>query len=134
MTIFTLADYNAVRAAIDTSLDEDMLPDSVVALTIYAGAATTWAQERDTSYASRTGTELVKLRRATILYCAGLLAPAVPQMVDAKDERLSRRLAERNMEAHGRALIARADEIISGLTSATTRPTFFARASGTRGK
>ena len=39
MTILAYPDYAAIRAAIDVSLDDATLPDSVIALPIYLHAA-----------------------------------------------------------------------------------------------
>lgn len=123
-----------VRAALDTTLDSDMLPDATIGMGIYADAAIAWVLTQDASAESRTGDDLKRVQRATVYYCAALLAPSLPQIVDAKDERLSRRLQERDMAALAGRLHQLANYEIGQVVSKTARPTFFTVASGTRGK
>lgn len=134
MAILNSSNYPAIRAALDTSLDSDMLPDSILDLDIYSGAADAWVIDRDASAESRTGSDGDRIKRAAVYYCAALLAPAVPSLVEAKDERLSYKRAAVDWQARARELKAMADEEVSTVISTTVRPTFFAVAAGTRGK
>lgn len=134
MAILSSSEYPSIRAALDISLDSDMLPDATLALGIYSGAADAWVITQDSSAEGRTGDDAARILRAAIYYCAYLLAPALPQIVDAKDERLSRRLQERNMMELADRLHQLADYEIGQVISKSARPTFFAVAGGTRGK
>lgn len=75
--LITEADYDTIRKAIDITVDENMLPDDVIALPIYQGAAIRQVLYRDSSAESLTGTALERVQSAAFLFCAALIAPAM---------------------------------------------------------
>jgi hypothetical protein len=131
MPLLSSGDYPAVRAAIDVSLDELSLPDSIVGLDIYAGTAERYIASRTTGTAEAA-------KAAAIYYLAALLAPSIPNITSERDEmglRYERKpvdWAERSSQ-----LQARAEEQIDLANEVTTlsgdRPTMFAVARGRRG-
>lgn len=76
--ILTTADYDAVRAAIDTQLTDSDLPESVISLDIYQGHAESWAAQVDVGWSDRAGNQLKALQRGTIYKLASLLVRALP--------------------------------------------------------
>lgn len=81
MSLLTFADYPAVRAALDTELDETSLADKTIALDIYQGAADREVKGRDPAWATRTGESLLRLRAAAVYLTAARLAPAVVRVI-----------------------------------------------------
>lgn len=81
MTLITLADYPAVRSALDLRLNATILPDSIIALPPFHPAAELEVLRRDPSAASRTGDDLTRVKLATIYLTAALLAPSVPRVL-----------------------------------------------------
>lgn len=76
---FGTTDYDAVRAAIRTSLDAENLPNEIIALPIYEGRALAGIAARTTNTTAHA------LTAATYL-CAALLFPAVPQLLTDADD------------------------------------------------
>jgi hypothetical protein len=77
------ADYAAVRAALRPDLEAAALPDHVIALPIYAGAAERRLATRLPTYAAvlaAGGEAAERVRLALVYYTAALLAPAVPRL------------------------------------------------------
>lgn len=128
------ADCDLVRAVLDTSLTAVALPNATITLDVYLGAAEREVKARDTDWASRTGDEATALKSAVAYLTAARIAPALPQIVDAKDGQLSRRLQERDMLALAAALRGHADAELQTLVVDDVRPTMFSRASGSRGR
>lgn len=84
MSLLTSADYDSVRAALDALLDCETLPDDVIALDLYAGAAERAVLARDPLAETRTGSALARVRAAAVLYAASYLAPVVPQLTSER--------------------------------------------------
>lgn len=80
MALITASEYPAVRAALDTSLDSTVLPDGVIGLPIYQGAAEAEVLWRDPSAASRSGAEQIRIKNAVVFLTAARLAPRLPQI------------------------------------------------------
>ena len=78
----TPAEFPAVRAAIDISLDASNLPDDVVALPMYAPEAERWVLAMNLVAAGYApGSEAyLKTQVAAIFACAALVVPAVPNL------------------------------------------------------
>ena len=76
--LLTVADYPAIRAALDTSLDADVLPDAVIALPIYHAAAEREVLARVPTVPTEEALEQQRL--AAIYLCAARLALALPQI------------------------------------------------------
>lgn len=138
MTLIVAGDYEAIRKALDTSLDNRLLPDAVIGLDLYAGAASRAVLARDPDAATRTGTAGQQIKLAAILWCASLIAPALPQISgeDHGDDSYRRVLA--SPEKLAADLRARAEAELAAvlLPDAPTpyRPPVFTLARGRRGR
>lgn len=139
MSILSLADYPAIRAALDTSLDRSALPDDTIALDIYQGAAEREVQERDPDWATRSGADALRLRAAAVFLTAARLAGAVIRVtsvnVQSRDLSYSRPVFDPAQKAAELRALAE-QELTAVLTpSADTsgRPTMFSLASSRRG-
>jgi len=134
----TAESYDAVRAALDVSLDSETLPAVVIASTIYADAAAAEIKVRDPAWETRTDDALAHLERAHILITAALIAPAIPSITGESfnESRYTRQAID--WEKRAADLRQRASEELAAiLTPADTspgRPTFFSVASGRRGR
>ena len=95
MPILTSANYPAVRAAIDISLNPSVVPDATLDLPIYRDAAEAEITDRlgTTAYDDLTAPQQAAVTRAAIYLCAALLMPAVPQLLDKQlgDARVRRK-------------------------------------------
>jgi hypothetical protein len=74
MTLLYLSDYPAIRATLDVSLGDKSLPDAVIELPVYLGAAEAEVLRRYPASASATGVSLARYRNACMLLCASFLA------------------------------------------------------------
>lgn len=134
----TSAHYPAIRAAIDVTLTAELLPDAVIGLDVYVGAAVRTVQARDPLWETRTGDAAQQLTLAAILLTAAALAPAVPQVVSERwgDQTYQRQPAD--MARLAAELRARADAALAAVLApsdaASDRPTMFTLASGRRGR
>jgi len=131
------ASYESIRRAIDVRLDARTLPDSVVALPIYAGAGERDVFARDPLIDTRTGTELERARTAAVYFAAARLAPSVPDYVQQTfmDYRYSK--APRDVEAQVARLQSLAEAELAAYLSAGDEAALFpvqhfARLPGTR--
>jgi hypothetical protein len=130
----TSADCDLVRAVLDISLTADSLPNATIVLDVYLGAAEREVKARVADWATLTGDELDALKTAVAYLTGARIAPALPQIVDAKDGQLSRRLQERDMMALAATLRSHADAELQTLVVDDVRPMMFARARGSRGQ
>jgi hypothetical protein len=86
LTFLSASSFDAVRAALDLSLDAGSLPDDLIQSDLYAPTAEAELLERDplaSTYAEGTD----KKRRATnaaILLTAAYLAPSLPSIAEEK--------------------------------------------------
>jgi len=136
--LLTTAEYPAIRAAIDVSLDAGMLPDPIIDLDIYAGAAVRDVLAIDSSAESRTGGELAHAQNAAVYFAAARIIGALPQITrETRDthsyQRAEVKAAERAAELRSLAS-AELDAYLA--TDATTDdiPTLFTTAPGYRGR
>lgn len=138
MAILTPDDYDAVRAALDTTLDDELLPDSVIGLSIYVDAAELEIKRRDSDAESRTGDDAKRIKNATIYMVAALIAPALPRIVSETIGESSYRRQDVDWQAVARDLRSRSDEelvrVIESDPVTSARPTIFSRATGQRGR
>lgn len=139
MPILTAAHYPAIRAALDTELDETALPDKTIALDIYHGAAEREVQARDPDWATRTGEDGQRLRAAVVYLAAARLASAVVRLtsinVQSRDLSFSRPVFDPAVKAAELRALAE-QELAAVLTpeeSTSGRPTMFSLASARRG-
>jgi hypothetical protein len=141
--ILATADYPAVRAAIDASLEPSNLSDAVIALDIYAGAAVQDVTDRyPTAAAVVLAATQLKITRAAVYFCAARLAIPVAGVivsslsVSARDMNYSRP----PYDGHKRAaeLLALAeeelDDILEPDEETPNRPRMFTLAPGYRGR
>jgi len=137
-----VADYPAVRAAIDLSLDDTTLPDDVIGLPIYAGAAEVEIGRRVANYAdviTAGGANAALLTNAAIWICAALLVPAVPNLTGERtpdSQQYSRQAFDPAAKvAQLRALADQAiGEVLGEDPLTAARPVTFAVACGRRGR
>lgn len=138
MALLNSGDYPAIRAALDVSLSATDLPDATIALDLYSGAAERWVLARDSNAASRTGTDALRVKEAAVCACAALLLPALPiiRRETHGDDTYERAVVEPEKAAAalwGRASAA-IDAYLEPEDTDGQRPTFFALASGRRGR
>lgn len=137
MPILTSAEYPAIRAAIDTSLDSALLSDAVIGLSIYLGAADLEVKQRDPSWATRTGDELTHLTNAAIYLTAARLVPVIPNIIAETFTDHDYRREKLDVAALVADLRAKAAEELAAITepndTTPSRPTMFTLARGRRG-
>jgi len=77
MALLTAAAYPAIRASLDTELTAADLPDAIIQMDIYSGAAEADVLTRDPLAAGRVGADGARVLRAAIFFAAAALAPVV---------------------------------------------------------
>lgn len=133
-------DYKLVRSALDTSLDDKSLPDSVIAQTIYLGAAEREVKGRDTDWATRADDELERLKSATAYLTAARLAPAVVRetsiIFQARDMNFNKPAwdVEEKVDFLRKQAEVELSDLLEPEERAPNRPTMFTVASGRRGR
>lgn len=137
MNLLTSSDYPAIRAAIDISLDPEVLPDSIIDHPIYAPWADAEVCRRDPAWAGRDAAGQQKLVNAAIFLTAAVLAPAIPQVIQEQttEHSYSRRSVDWSRLAD--ELRARAEQEIAAVvetSAAIDRPTMFSVGTGRRGQ
>jgi len=130
--------YPSVRAAIDVSLSSAMLPDSVIALSIYKAAAIADVLAIDADAADRSGTELAHAQNAAVYFAAARIIAAVPQITrETRDTHTYQRRdvdpAERAAELRSLAS-AELDAYLATDAATADIPTVFQAARGYRGR
>lgn len=139
MSILSAADYPAIRAALDTSLDTSALPDQTIALDIYQGAAEREVKERDPDWAARTGTDALRLRAAAVFLTAARLTSAVIRVtsvnVQSRDLSYSRPVFDPAEKAAQLRALAEQElaALVTPNAATSGRPTMFSLASSRRG-
>lgn len=82
MVILTTPDLESVRKAIGIEVTSSQLPDTVISLAIYEGAAALWAKGVDpdvlTTFASGTDDQKAHITNAVVLKTASMLVKAFP--------------------------------------------------------
>jgi hypothetical protein len=138
-TILSVADYPSIRSVLDFSIDDAVLPDSVIAQPMFAPAADLAIQSRVTGALTATGAAAAHVKNAAIYWAAALLCPYLPDItletfgdynyrrrpvvwLDRRDFLLSRALEE--------VQLANGDD--PDLTA--LQPTSFTTAPATRGR
>jgi hypothetical protein len=136
--ILSTSDYPAIRAAIDVSLSDLSLPDSVIVLDMYAGAGVRDVLRVDPLAASRTGDALAHANTAAIMFTAARLAGVVPQIVkEAFPDHSYERKAYDPLELAGQLRASAGAELDAYLEPGALeqdRPTMFAVARANRGR
>lgn len=113
--ITTPDDIDGVRKAIDIRLTIATLPDAVISLPIYVGAAERWVRQRDPNLASRVDDELDAAKLAATYYAAALLIDALPQMLSETTISYRYQMAEFNVDARRARLLSMADAALDYL-------------------
>ncbi len=140
MAILSAADYPAIRAALDVSLNAQLLPDATIGQDIFVGAAEAELLRRVPDAASRTGDDLKRVKRALVWLTAALLAPSVVRItslsVQTRDLSYSRQTFDPDEKAA--ELRSRAESEIAMLLTpgeaTPSLPTVFTVAAGYRGR
>lgn len=140
--LMTYEDYDAVRAAIDISLvvepgSKQIIPDRIIAMPIYQGAAEEYVKTIDPEYATRTGYDRISLKNAVILLTAANLVPKVPFLLreDFGDYNYSRHFEKGQLDKLAASLKSQANEAINavlGLDVYASMPQMFDVAQGRR--
>lgn len=82
LTLINTADFDEIRALIDTTLTSTQLPNSIVGMTIFSGVAESAVVRVYPTALSETDPIIIShLRLATIFYTASLLARQVPMLL-----------------------------------------------------
>ncbi len=147
MTLIDAADYEAVRKAIEISLDEDDLPGSVIGLPIYQGEAerevlglvpTAQTEVDGTAGVPTASGQLIKL--ATVYLTAARLAPRVESIKSVKypDYAEDRTVVDRDTQvAQLRTMAFSLIDTVLGITPSAALvsnvPIMFSKARGGRG-
>jgi hypothetical protein len=136
--LLTSADYPAIRAMIDITLDSTTLPDAIIALDAYLGAGMREVLALDSTAETRTGDELQHAKTAAILFTAARLVGALPQLTreafgNHSYDRKAIDVAARAAELRGLAS-AELDAYLDPGATTSDRPTFFTVATGRRGR
>ena len=136
--LLTSANYPAIRAMIDITLDTISVPDAIIALDAYVGAGMRDVLALDPLAESRTGDDLQHAQTAAVLFTAARLVPALPMIVketfpDHSYERNKVDSAARAAELRNLAA-AEIDAYLDVGDVISDRPTRFAVASGRRGR
>ena len=131
----TAAEYPSIRAALDVGLDDEALPDSIIELPIYSGAAELEILRRVPDLYTKSGVDKRKCINAMILLTAAYLAPAMPQITSETLGDVSRSYQSIDWLKFAAELRGRADGTIVELTTGARAaiPTLFSVASGRRG-
>jgi len=139
MAILSSDEYPAIRAVLDTDLNDKNLYDSTIALDIYQGAADQDVLDLDPDAESRTGTDAERILRAAIYFCAARLAPAVVRItslsIQARDLSYSKPVFDPEKRAAELRSMAEEEinEVLHPTDTSYSMPTMFARAEGKRG-
>lgn len=146
MAILDIENYPAVRAAIDISISEKNLPDEVIALSIYQGAAERWVLDRDADAetyapagAAADAAKWARIQNAAIYRTAALICPAVPNITRddfGPNESYTRKAMDYERRAEELTDLASA-ELASYLQAdpvTSQMPTFFTVGPGYRGR
>lgn len=131
-------DPNLVRAALDTWLTADDLPDATIMLPLYAGAAVREVQARDADADLRTGTARERLHVAAALLTAARLVVAVPFVTAETHGQDSYTRQTLTPEDRAAVLRATAEDEIAGVIDVATVVVidlpFFRLGTGGRGR
>lgn len=138
MALLTASEYSGIRAALDVSLDADMVPDSIIEEPIFGPAAELWVMEQDPLWSTRTGTAQRHLLNALTYYAASLIAPSMPAILSESQGPYAYSRASVDWMKRAAELAGRAEEEIAAVLapsqSVTRYPTFMTRAPGQRGR
>lgn len=140
MPILTPTEFDLVRAAIGVDVNARKLPNKIIAMDIYQGAAERWALLVDATATTRTGEQLKALKSAIALKTASLLIKALP-ILTREEFRLGEGFQRQTVDVNKRSddLAAQALETINSYVKPTeeqrtaTLPVFFDSAKGSRG-
>jgi hypothetical protein len=135
MPTFTTATYNAVRACLDTSLDDAGLPQAVIDLAIYGPAAAAEVLLRDPNADTYTDPEKLRRVQSALAYLtAARIAPALPNLTQFSEGDLRYSLKEFDPTAKAAQLRGMAAaELALNLTGTVTPQNHFWLAAGRRG-
>jgi hypothetical protein len=139
MPILNDFDFPDIRAVIDVSLDDIVLPDAVIRMDAYWFAGEADVVRQDALWATRTGDAERHIRLAAIYYVASRLALALPTIVSESTvdgARYQRQPVD--WAALAGALRARGDAALAAVLESgsptANRPRLFTVARGYRGR
>lgn len=136
--LLSSSDWPAVRAALDVTLTDTSLPDTVIEKDIFSGRAMREVVARVEDAVTLTGDDELTVTAAAVFLTASFLAPSLPALTAGRSQNLQWQRVGVDWEQRARDLREEAEALIADLLepaeAAPYRPTMFARASGTRGK
>lgn len=136
--LLTSSDYPSVRAAIEIGLDSTTLPDSIIALDLYAPAGVRDVLLIDPTAESRVNPELQHAQTAAVLFTAARLVGSLAQIVKESfpDHSYERNRVDTSARAAELRALATAelDAYLDVGDVVSTRPARFTVATGRRGR
>lgn len=135
--LLSTTNWPAVRAALDVSLDDKQLPDSIIGMDIYSGRAVREVTARVEGATALTGDSEKRVIAAAVFLTAANIAPALPSIMRAESQHLAIQRKEVDWNKRAADLRQAAEDEIAELlepdTAGAYRPTMMARAKGRRG-
>ncbi len=135
--LLSTTNWPAVRAALDVSLDDKQLPDSIIGMDIYSGRAVREVTARVEGATALTGDSEKRVIAAAVFLTAANIAPALPSIMRAESQHLAIQRKEVDWNKRAADLRQAAEDEIAELlepdTAVAYRPTMMARAKGRRG-
>ena len=115
-------DFTAVRAVISLNLTSHDVSDETIASEHFVGEAWRQVLERITDAASKTGDDLIKVRRALVLITAAQLIHSVVNLSSLSSSGRDRNYNREPFDPDARKedLLGRADSILADLEEADT--------------
>ena len=128
MGILTVEDYVEIRALIDTQIDADVLPDSVIEMDVFLGAAEDDVLAEVPDAASKVNGELRRIKRAITCYTAAYLVESyLPYSYGRLGEIWFTRTREVGPAELAQRLLLRAEQDLEEVGGAPKRHAVFAR-------
>jgi len=138
-TFLAPGDYPSIRAALDISIDEVVLPDNVIGLSMYIDGADEEVKRRVPDYASKGSTDQQRMKNAAVYLCAARIAPSIPDIIRERRGQFQEYQREPvDWSARAEALRVEASKelslVVTGGNLSSQRPCLFGRAPGGRGE
>lgn len=133
------SEYPAIRAAIDITMTDLLIPDRIIELPIFLAQSRIWLAQKIVTVTSPTDDQKKAFTNAVIYYCASLLIPSVPQILQEQHannqsyQRSSMNWDAKAADLRSKAELAVSEAIDSNIDPTSLRPPGFILASGTRG-
>jgi hypothetical protein len=133
--VLATSQYPDVRRAVNPTLDDVAIPDSIIASEVYSGRAARYVEAAVTNAAGRTGAEATAVQRAIMYKTAANIAEMMPEIKQSKLPDQEAIFDTYTRTERARLLNQIVEQEIATLNSARrtlVRPTFFTLATGSR--